>query len=172
MTDPVIPKSDPFRNSMTLSPYGLALIKRFEGCVLHVYNDSVRTPQYPHGHATIGYGHLLHKGAFTPQDLQRITQQEADDLLQKDLASFVAAVNKAVHVPLTQNQFDALVSLSFNIGTAGMTTSSLVKVINAGHSNDAAEIRRCFCLWCHPAELLPRRISEATVFLTPNPVAK
>lgn len=150
----------------TISDRGLKLIGKFEGCVLKVYNDVA-------GHATIGYGHLLHHGRFTPSDPQSITQTQADELLRKDAAIHAEAVNRAVTVQLTQNQFDALVSLSFNIGAGGMTSSSLVRAINAGKSSDAAEIRRLFCLWCKAGGktnqgLLGRRNSEATVFLTPD----
>lgn len=156
---------------MKLSANGIKLIARFEGCVLKVYNDVANN-------ATIGYGHLLHHGPFLATDPQTITQAEADELLIKDAAIHEAAVNKAVKVPLTQNQFDALVSLSFNIGTGGLSTSSLVKAINAGKSNDAEEMRKLFGLWNKktvtikgkPTKVVDkgldgRRKSEATVFL-------
>lgn len=158
---------------MDISDKGLHLIGKFEGCVLHVYNDAVRTPEYPKGHATIGYGHLLHKGAFTPEDPQTITQEEAERILREDAARFVKCVNDHVRVPLTQNQFDACVSLAFNIGEGdevagkGFAGSSLVKYLNSG-GKDPAEIRRLFCLWQNPKILLPRRNAEATLFLTPD----
>lgn len=151
---------------MQLSDHGIKLIARFEGCVLHVYNDVA-------GHATIGYGHLLHHGAFTSHDPQQITQEEAEKLLRKDAAVHELAVNRSVRVPITQNQFDACVSLSFNIGSDGFAGSSLVKSINAGRSGDAVEMRRCFGLWNRAggvpnSGLIGRRNSEATVFLTPD----
>lgn len=181
---------------MKLSPQGLKLISLFEGCVLHVYNDKAKSAAYPKGHATIGYGHLLHKGEYTKKDPQVITQQQAEDLLREDAAKHEHAVNFCVKVPLTQNQFDALVSLSFNVGTGllekppgkftatkeGFAGSSLVKAINAGicagsvtkiGATNVAEIRRLFGLWNKSGGkvdkgLVGRRNSEAIVFLTPD----
>lgn len=149
-----------------LSAHGLKLIERFEGCKLHVYNDVA-------GYATIGYGHLLHKSPFTAADKQTITQEEADELLLHDVQIHVDAVNERVIVPITQNQFDALVSLSFNIGTHGMGGSSLVKAINAGRANHSAEMVALFAMWdkargVENKGLLARRHTEASVFNTPD----
>jgi lysozyme len=155
--------------TMNISDKGLQLIARFEGCVLKLYNDPV-------GYCTIGYGHLVHKGrvgtkpALEAPYSNGITQTEAINLLRADAATHVAAMNAALRVPVTQNQFDALVSLSFNIGSFGAAKSSLMKAINAGKVSDSALIRSLFCLWCRAGgqvntALLGRRNSEATYFL-------
>jgi GH24 family phage-related lysozyme (muramidase) len=151
-----------------VSQAGLKLIGRYEGLVLKLYNDAA-------GFATIGYGHLVHRGrvgtnasAEAPY-VNGLTEAAALALLQQDAAIHVAAVKGAVRVPLTQNQFDALVSLSFNIGAGGMRSSTLVKLINQGNAKDT-QIRNAFCMWNKAAGkvnqgLLQRRNSEATVYL-------
>lgn len=98
-----------------LGEQGLALIKSFEGCRLKAYK-----PVPTEKHWTIGWGHY---GADVTEGMT-ITQAQADDLLVKDCASSVAAVNnpKYCHITdeLNQNQFDALVSFTFNCGTGGL----------------------------------------------------
>lgn len=107
-----------------LSKNGLNLIASFEGCVLNAYRD-------PAGFLTIGYGHLIKSGdGFT--DKSKITQSQALQLFQSDLKQFEDCVNKSVNVPLTQNQFDSLVSLSFNIGCYAFRRSTLLKLLNQG----------------------------------------
>jgi lysozyme len=103
-----------------LCPAGLDLIKSFEGCKLEAY-------VCPAGVATIGYGRT--KGVVLGQ---RITQEQADELLQEDLAEAEAAVERLVTVPLTDNQHGALVSLVFNIGVGAFKRSTLLVKLNAG----------------------------------------
>lgn len=98
---------------MKVSDTGIALIKQFEGCVLQSYKDST-------GKLTIGYGHT--KGVYPNQ---KISQSEADNFLRQDLVSAEIAVMKydgKYH--WTQNQFDALVSFAFNIGSINQLTKS------------------------------------------------
>lgn len=94
---------------MKTSPRGIAAIKGFESCVLRTYPDRTGKP-------TAGWGHLC-----TPAEAARyaggMTQDEADALLVRDLVRFEAGVD-GVGVELTQTQFDALVSLTFNEGLA------------------------------------------------------
>lgn len=103
---------------VNVSDQGLRFIADCEGAVKrgdrHVlYNDPV-------GHCTIGYGHLVHLGncnGSEPEEFKRgLTEDEAIALKRQDARRFVGAINRLVTVPLTQNQFDALVSLVFNIG--------------------------------------------------------
>jgi GH24 family phage-related lysozyme (muramidase) len=90
---------------------GVAMIRGFEGCRLVPYND-------PAGFATIGVGHLIARRPVNDRDLQRFaafSRGDADRLLARDLAPFEAAVRRSP-MPLTQNQFDALVSATMNLG--------------------------------------------------------
>lgn len=104
---------------MIVSEKGINLIKKYEGCKLFAY-------KCPSGILTIGYGH-------TGSDVytgKKITQEEADRLLSTDLKIHGNNVNKLVIVPLTQNQFDALVSLEYNIGYGNFSKSTILKLIN------------------------------------------
>lgn len=98
----------------------LALIKQWEGCRLQSYKDVA-------GIWTIGYGHT--KNVFPNQ---RITQETADNLLMIDLQEFEDAVERLVKVPLTDNQFGALVSFAFNVGEGALATSTLLRKLNQG----------------------------------------
>lgn len=92
---------------MQISAIGLNLIKQFEGCHLTAYKDPIGIP-------TIGYGHT--KGVKLGQ---KITQAQADSYLKQDLATAEKAVN-ALKYTLNQNQFDALVSFTYNCGTGNL----------------------------------------------------
>lgn len=114
---------------MKIGEKGLKLIKEFEGCILKQYKDAV-------GLWTIGWGHLIKEGEQFPS---RITQEEADSLLLKDLRIFEEGVSRLVRVPLSQNQFDALVSFSFNVGLGALERSTLLKKLNQGKVGETAE---------------------------------
>lgn len=103
---------------MKTSKAGIDLIKQFEGCRLKAYRCQA-------GVYTIGYGHT--KGV-TPG--MTITPQQAENLLQHDLAAFELAVD-GIGAPLTQGQFDAAVSLCYNIGTRAFTNSTVASLIKA-----------------------------------------
>lgn len=106
--------------NMRISTTGIKFIQGYEKCRLRAYNDGV-------GVITIGWGH-------TGNDVklgQSITQEKADELFRLDLKRFEIAVNKRVKVPLTQGQYDALVSLSFNIGTGNFAKSTVLRKLNA-----------------------------------------
>ena len=94
------------------------MIKHFESCKLTAYQDSV-------GVWTIGWGHIagVKKG-------DNWTQDEADDILLNDLEKFEGYVNQYVKVPLTQNQFDALVSWTFNLGPGNLKSSTMLTKLN------------------------------------------
>lgn len=117
---------------MKTSTAGREAVARREGCVLKAYQDSV-------GVWTIGVGHTSAAGAPKVVKGMRITATEADEILSRDLALFESAVNKAVAVPLNQNEFDALVSLAFNIGSNAFRKSTLVRKLNAGDRQGAAD---------------------------------
>lgn len=108
---------------MKISEKGLKLIKRFEGLCLEAYPDP-GTGDEPW---TIGYGHTggVKKG-------QTITRADAEQLLEIDLERFESAVFEYIDVDLNQNEFDALVSFTFNVGVGALEASTLRKRLNAG----------------------------------------
>lgn len=112
---------------MKISKKGLELIKEFEGC---------RTTAYkcPSGVWTIGYGHT--KGVTKGQ---QITKKEAEAFLKEDVKVFEQGVENLVTVPLTQNQFDALVSFCYNCGLGAFTTSTMKQKLNKGDYTGAAK---------------------------------
>jgi GH24 family phage-related lysozyme (muramidase) len=115
------------RGGMTINQDGLNLIKSFEGLYLDAYIDPV-------GVWTIGYGHT--EGVY---EGMTITEAEAEELLRKDLAEFEAAVSEAVQVSLNDNQFSALVSFTFNLGAGSLFESTLLKLLNQGDFQGAAD---------------------------------
>lgn len=118
---------------MKTSQAGIDLIKMFEGCKLNPY-------LCPAGYWTVGYGHVLGNGVTLAEADNRIfTQGEADVLLRTDLARFERGVQRLCSVPLTQSQFDALVSFSFNLGLGVLQRSTLRQKINRGDA-DAAKV--------------------------------
>ena len=141
--------------NFTYSDAGLALTRKFEGLNLNSYQDQV-------GVWTIGYGHTgptIHGGIT-------ITQDQADQLLQSDVASSVACVNRAITTAINQNQFDALVDFVFNLGCGALLSSTLLRDINAGNFATAAQQ---FLLWDHARGiviqgLLRRRQAESDLF--------
>jgi len=100
---------------------GLAHIKRWEGLRLSAYKDVV-------GIWTIGYGST---GTHVKPGM-KITEAQAEKLLRDDLDRFEKSVERSVKVPLTDNQFAALVSFAFNVGTGAFERSTLLKKLNAG----------------------------------------
>ena len=111
---------------MRLGRKGKRLIKSFEKCVLTAYLDGG-------GVWTIGWGHTSAAGLPVVKKGMRITQEEADEIFERDCAKFEKRVNSLVEVDLTQDEFDALVSFDFNTGALGKST--LLKKLNAGDSN-------------------------------------
>lgn len=98
---------------MLTSKKGLDMIKEFEGCVLHAYDDGTGT-------LTIGYGHT--KDVYAGQT---ITQDEAEKLLLDDVHTFEIHVTKYDRIyHWTQSEFDALVSFAFNIGSIEQLTQN------------------------------------------------
>lgn len=146
-------------SNLKTSQRGIALIKSFESLELKAYPD----PGTGGKPWTIGWGHT--KGV-KPGD--RITEQQAEAFLTQDLAVFELTVNSAVKVPVTQSQFDALVSLAFNIGGANFAGSTLVKKLNAGDLSGAADQfpRWKFADGKEMRGLVRRRAAERELFLS------
>lgn len=144
---------------MRISQNGINFIKQFEGLVLHSYNDGFNN-------WTIGYGHCT--GDVKPG--QTITEQQAEVLLKEDLEWAEANVNKYVPIyKFNQNQFDALVSFCFNIG-------SIDELTHEG-SCSIEEIKSRIPLYCHAGGevvegLQRRRSEELKLFNTPCSINK
>ena len=98
---------------------GLDLIKHFEGFSPIVYTC-------PAGYATIGYGHLITKD----ESFKTIKQDDAQVLLRSDAEAAERAVLRFINVPLTDGQFDALVSFTFNLGSGALQRSTLRRKVN------------------------------------------
>ncbi|WP_019221201.1 lysozyme [Bartonella senegalensis] len=109
-----------------ISKEGLALIKQWEGLRLNAYQDSV-------GVWTIGYGHTNSAGKPFVRKGMAITEKQAEELLCQDLQQFENAVEQAVTVSLTDEQFAALVSFCYNVGTTAFCNSTLLKKLNNGN---------------------------------------
>jgi len=112
---------------MNTSQNGIDLIKHFEGCELEAY-------KCPAGVWTIGYGHI--KGV---QEGDVITEQQAHDMLVEELDEYENYINTLVTVPLNQNQYDALVSWVYNLGSSNLNSSTLLKVLNTGNYAEVPE---------------------------------
>lgn len=143
---------------LTISEDGLALIKKFEGFSPMAY-------VCPAGKLTIGYGHVISDADVIARGA-RITQGEGERLLMQDVAPAEAAVRKSVTIALKQNQFDALVSLVFNIGAEAFAKSTLLKYLNRG---EFARVSGQFMRWDKAGKrpllgLRLRRRAEAELF--------
>lgn len=116
---------------MRTSGDGRAFIGRHEGLRLSAYRDAA-------GVWTIGYGHTAAAGPPVPAAGLTITAGEAETILARDLVRFEAAVARLVTVPLSQGEFDALVSFAFNVGDGALARSTLLRKLNAGDPAGAA----------------------------------
>ena len=139
----------------TPSQAAIDLVKASEGLRLEAYQDAG-------GVWTIGYGHTRD---VQPGDV--VTQQQADDFLQADLAEAADGVNALVKVPLTQGQFDALCDFVFNLGEHDLERSTLLRLLNAGNYQAAANQFRVWVM--DRGEVLPglvnRRAAERDLFV-------
>jgi lysozyme len=119
---------------MKTSQQGLELIKHYEGLRLKPY-------RCPAGLWTIGYGHLIGNGSVLPDSWNRtFSVAEANALLVTDVIRFERGVTRYCPVKLSQGQFDALVSFSFNLGLGTLQRSSLRQKINRGDIEGAKEV--------------------------------
>ena len=116
---------------MQTSDKGIALIKQFEGCKLTAYQDSV-------GVWTIGYGWTQPVDGKPIRSGMAIKQETAERLLKTGLVSYESDVSRLVKVGMTQGQFDALVSFTYNLGARSLSTSTLLRKLNAGDYAGAA----------------------------------
>jgi lysozyme len=146
---------------MRISKMGIDLIKKFEG---------FRSKSYvcPAGYKTIGYGHVITNNDKNYKEI--VSQEQADTLLLNDLELAENSVLRNIKVSLTQWQFDALVSFTFNLGAAALQRSTLKQKINRlEHDLVPKELMR----WVYVGGkvmpgLLRRRIAEATLYNAVN----
>jgi lysozyme len=118
-----------------VTPAGLALIKQFEGFSPTVYIC-------PAGYHTIGYGHVV-KLQEWEKFASGITTEQAEALLRQDVQTAECGVLRLIIVPLTDGQFDALVSFTFNLGAGALQRSTLRRKVNRGdHAAVPAELRK------------------------------
>lgn len=118
---------------MKLSDRGQSLVKSFEGLRLTAYRDVA-------GIWTIGYGSTwYHDGKPVKPGDKLANEQQGDALFANALGQYENAVNQYVKVPLTQNQFDALVSFTYNEGTGALKESTLLKKLNESDYTNAAD---------------------------------
>ena len=150
------------KNQMKLSDNGFTLLGELEGIVLRPYKDSVGIP-------TIGIGSTYYEdGTKVKMTDKAITKERAIQLAKNVVKSFEARVNKSILLPMTQNQFDAMALLCYNIGESSFARSSVVRNFNAGNLQKAAD---SFLLWNKAGGkvskgLTNRRQKERDLFLT------
>lgn len=139
-----------------ISKRGLDLIKTFEGFAEKVY-------VCPAGYKTIGFGHVLRAGESFPEPL---TVAQAEDILVKDIHSAEQAVHRLIYPKLTQGQYDALVSFTFNLGSGALQRSTLRRKVNREEHDDVPQE---FIKWIWAGGrkvngLLRRRAAEARLY--------
>lgn len=143
---------------MQISKDGLDVICRYEGFSPIIYIC-------PAGYPTIGYGHLVTE-ANKEKFLDGIDEDEGLELLRADVATAERAVRRWIKVPLTQGQFDALVSFTFNLGGGALQRSTLRRKVNR---QDHAEVPSEFMKWVWAGGtklngLVRRRRAEANLY--------
>jgi lysozyme len=156
---------------LTLSGRGAALVKSFEGCLHPIDTAKTKFKPYvcPAGVLTIGWGHTNDNGRkFKSSDVW--TKGECDAEFRADMKRFERAVQRRVKVALTQSQFDALVSFTYNCGEGNLAKSGLLRRVNAKDFDGAASE---FAKWNRGGGvvlkgLTRRRAAEAELFRSGN----
>ena len=146
---------------MKIGNKGVSLIKEFEGLRLRAYDDGI-------GVWTVGIGTIRYPNGKRVQKGDVITESQAEEYLKHDLNNFEKTVNEVVKVPLTQNQYDAIVSLTYNIGATAFSRSTLLKRLNNKDYKGAADQ---FLVWNKAGGkvmhgLIRRREAERALFLS------
>jgi lysozyme len=148
---------------MKLNSRGYELIKSFEGLSLKPYKCSAGVP-------TIGFGNTYYENNVKVQMSDApITKKRAEDLLKISADRYASKVDNLVHKPITQNQFNALVSFAYNVGSGALASSTLLKKVNV-NPNDAM-ISKEFLKWNKGGGvvlqgLITRRIKESALYFT------
>lgn len=146
---------------MSISQAGLDMIKQFEGFSPTPYRDATGW--------SIGFGHYM----GSAPTIQSVDLASATDLLIQDTVNADQTVNNNVTVPLTQNQHDALVSFVYNVGAGNFEKSTLLKLLNQGDYQGAADqfnvwnkTRSSSGVMMTSATLSARRETEKQLFLS------
>ncbi|SDJ96505.1 lysozyme [Pedobacter sp. ok626] len=146
---------------MNINKTGRDFIYKEEGVLLTAYKCQADIP-------TIGVGFTYYPNTGRKVQMgDKITQVECDLIFKEIIKVYEEAVNRSIKVVLTQNQFNALVSLAFNIGCGAFAGSTLVKKINAKVGLD--EIEKWLCIWKNAGGkpiLLSRRQREFKLYTT------
>ena len=147
---------------MKVSDKCVNMIKHHEGFVRKPYQD-------PIGLWTVGVGHLIGDGKKLPKEWNKeFTDEEVDNILCEDLERFEIGIQRLTKVSLTQSQFDALVSFSFNVGLGNFQSSTLRSKLNRGDYEGASNE---FPKWRKAGGkilkgLVRRRADEKALFLS------
>ena len=156
---------------MQINEAGLALVKEREGYLMALPDGRCTTYYCPAGKLTIGWGCTE---GIRPGEVW--TKEQAEAALRRELAKHESAVMRLVSVPLNENQFSALVSFSYNVGSGALAGSTLLKKLNKG---DYAGAQKCFLDWNKATVkgkkvalrgLSIRRAQEAALFAASTPV--
>ena len=141
---------------MPMTDRGRQLLTDREGKRLNAYRDTKGIP-------TIGVGHTSAAGPPDVQMGMTITDQQCDEILMRDLGKFEAVLDEALDVPVEDHEYDALLSIMFNVGQQ-FATSTAIKRLNAGDRPGCAD---AIMMWNKPPEIIGRRKTEQRQFLTP-----
>lgn len=146
---------------MEINKEGLELIKSFEGCRLTAY-------RCPAGVWTIGYGNTFYESGMKVKEGDTITQERAEELFANILQlKFVEPVRRLLRQELNNNQFSAIVSFAYNLGTGNLKSSTLLKKVNTNPEDQS--IRTEFGKWVYAGGkvlkgLVRRRQAEADLY--------
>lgn len=167
VTVPIVIVTPPPTTTYAIDAQLIDFIAQWEGFSAQPYND-------PANNATGGYGHLIHLGPLNghPDEAawRNLTEAEGKRRLAADIVSYAHAVEQYVRVPLTQNQFAALVSFTFNVGPGNLQSSQLLAVLNMGNYS---EVPGQLMRWIYGSDgnqypgLIRRRKAEGDLWRTP-----
>ncbi|MFU2315166.1 glycoside hydrolase family protein [Rahnella sp. PCH160] len=160
-------------NELSVSPQGHALIKNYESLKLKTYFDQtgLEINKYVDG-ATIGYGHLIENASEFEIYKNGITEMKANELYLEDINEFEEKVKKVLKAEVNQNEYDAIIMFSFNIGYGsvkhdkGFVSSEVLKIMNGTSTGDIDEawLRWGYSQHHFSNGLMNRRRSELNVF--------
>jgi lysozyme len=149
-----------FQHSFRIDEQGIELIRSFEGLRLTAYQDAT-------GIWTIGYGHTSSAGDPQVNRGLTISQEDAEKILQRDVAQFAQGVARLITIKLNEAQFACLVSFAYNVGLDAFARSGVLKAVNA---RDFEAVPRRLALWTKAGGktlpgLVRRRAAEAALFM-------